>query len=61
MGSTVFLTDRLGWLPLGLYDLPKADESPGSVKYVQYFFIFYFIFFLSVNLRSASVSNRTPE
>lgn len=37
MGSTIFLTDRLGCLPLGLYDLPKADESPGSVKYVQYF------------------------
>lgn len=51
MGSTIFLTNRLGCLPLGLYDLPKADESPGSVKYVQYFFNF--IFFLSVNLKSA--------
>lgn len=34
MGSTIFLTDRLGCLPLGLSGLPKADESPGSVKYV---------------------------
>lgn len=51
-GSTVFLTDGLGCLPLGLCDLPKARKSPGSVKYVQYFFNFFF-FFLSVDLKSA--------
>lgn len=52
VGSTVFLTNCLGCLPLGLYDLPKAAESRGSVRYVQYFFHFGF-FFLSVNLKSA--------
>lgn len=50
-GSTVFLTDGLGCLPLGLCDLPKARKSPGSVKYVQYFFNYFF--FLSVDLKSA--------
>lgn len=50
MGSTIFLTNRLGCLPLGLYDLPKADKSLGSVKYVHFF---NFIFFLSVNFKSA--------
>lgn len=51
-GEHCFLTDSLGCLPLGLYDLPKAHKSPGSVKYVQYFFNYYY-FFLSVDLKSA--------
>lgn len=48
MGSTIFLTNRLGCLPFGLYDLPKADESLGSVKYVQYFLKLFFFFLVSI-------------